>query len=298
MMGRVCADACPADACGVDEVNTGLSQSVSWGTQGSLLRSNRQRKRRLQQDWDALVVRPRSVLLASTCRRRAIVASITNLSVYIICTMRMKGRSSPGVPAAFTKYDEVVWKDCRLERLWEIRRCETCLIEKSHHCSRGPSRWCPRVLWQERIRIMDSVSRWEGQDPSLAPQHRERSSPAASEGAVSSGWVDVAAGEAEGNVSYPKPYTAAAAKRSESEEGLVAYPQVKPPRPRLGRGCRYARIVRVYRNECPSATHPPRGTTNNQHQRSTCTFQGTQSQRRGLDAMVESGGSHTGLRAV
>mmetsp|Transcript_13238 Transcript_13238/g.40097 ORF Transcript_13238/g.40097 Transcript_13238/m.40097 type:complete len:301 (+) Transcript_13238:224-1126(+) len=103
------------------------------GRLGSLLRSNRQRKRRLQQDWDALV---------------------------------------------------------------------------------------------ERIRIMDSVSRWEGQDPSLAPQHRERSSPAASEGAVSSGWVDVAAGEAEGNVSYPKPYTAAAAKRSESEEGLVAYPQV------------------------------------------------------------------------
>ena len=82
---------------------------------------------------------------------------------------------------------------------------------------------------------MDELSRWEGQNPSLAPPpppHGPSSEGGAS--ASTSGWVDVGpGGEVEGHVPYPKQYSpAAVAQGSESDEGVVAYPQVPLPRPR------------------------------------------------------------------
>ncbi len=43
---------------------------------------------------------------------------------------------------------------------------------------------------QERIRIMDELTRWEGQDPALQPPGAS-SGPSSEEGSGASGWVDV-----------------------------------------------------------------------------------------------------------
>jgi chaperonin cofactor prefoldin len=79
----------------------------------------------------------------------------------------------------------------------------------------------------ERIRIMDELTRWEGQDPALQPPGA--SSGPSSDGSGASGWVDVSQAdqEAEGRITYPKPYSpaATAATAQDDGEGIVSYPQ-------------------------------------------------------------------------